>query len=232
MIIFKHRKIESEKSRGMKKMKKKTKIILLATLGICLFSFMPVVVGKANSRPISDYTATNYYVGGWLDPESNIIIYPHGFWVAFGYEVISDCIHSGSILERDLKDGRILYQVNLHVKGAWILVAYFQDRLIFVGEMNYTFTATVIVDGVFGGPIPNLMEIFFFGVGEVIRTHIVGSGTGVFVDDDAAVEQGFTPGATAKVKMNQVGISIPEDHPQYDPEYGLIMYPVEFFFFH
>jgi hypothetical protein len=245
MIIFEHRKIKSEKSRGMKKMKKKTKIILLATMGIYLFSFMPAVVGKANSRPISDFTATNDYVANWYDPESDLIVIIHGFFVTPpGTDRIANYPHTGSVLERDLKDGRILYKVNLHVKGAWIMVAYYsQERLIFVGEMDYTIIATIILyEGVFGGPVPNFLQIWFPDffdppidppIGESTFSHITGSGTGIFVDDAAAIEQGFAPGATAKVKLSQVGISKPEDHPQIDPEHDPYnMWPVEIVFFH
>jgi hypothetical protein len=37
-------------------------------------------------------------------------------------KLLSNCEHHGSVLERDLKDGRIMYTINLHVKGAYILV--------------------------------------------------------------------------------------------------------------
>jgi len=218
----------------MKKMKK-TKIILLVTLGICMLSFMPAVAAKADVRPISDFTDTNNYTGvaAWYDPVSDLIVFPHGFWVTDpGTELITDCEHHGSVLEKELKDGRIMYKINLHVKGAMMLIAYYGDRLIFVGEMDYNFQATVIVDGVVGGPVPSLFDVWFVGIGESPFVHITGSGTGVFIDDAAAIEQGFAPGATAKVKINQVGFYIPNDHPQYDPEYEPYMYPVEFIFFH
>ncbi len=209
---------------------KKTKIVLIATLGICLLSFMPAVVGKADSRPISDFTDTNDLTGvaAWLDPESNLIIFPHGFLVTPpGTENITNCEHHGSVLERDLKDGRILYKINLHVKGAMMLIAYYQDRMIFVGEMDYSFTATVIVEGEFGGPIPSLFDVWFLGVGESPFSHITGRGTGTFIDDVAAIELGFAPGATAKVTLSQVGFTKPEGHPFYPG-----MWPAELVFFH
>ena len=218
----------------MKKMKK-TKIILLATLGMCIISLMPAVVAKADARPISDFTDTNDLTGvaAWYDPVSDLIVFPHGVFVTPpGTENITNCEHSGSVLERDLKDGRILYKINLHVKGAMMLIAYYQDRMIFVGEMDYNFQATIIVDGVVGGPVPSLFDVWHFGAGESRFVHITGSGTGEFIDDDAAIEQGFAPGEPAKVKINQVGFIIPEDHPQSDPEYEPYMYPVEFIFFH
>ncbi len=203
---------------------KKTKIILLATLGICLLSFMPAVVGKADVRPISDFTDTNDYIAAWLDPETNLIIFPHGFYVAPGVEVIADCEHHGSVLERDLKDGRILYRINLHVKGAYMLVGdYGVNPFVFEGEMDYSFTAVVIVEGEFGGPVPDLFEVWFLGAGEAPYSHITGSGTGTFLVDAF----GFTAGDTAKVEVNQVGLTKPEGHPFYPA-----MWPVELVFFH
>ena len=207
---------------------KKTKIILLATLGICLLSFMPAVVGKADVRPIEAFTDTNDYVAAWLEPESNLIIFPHGFYVTPpGLETIADCIHSGSVLERELKNGDILYKVNLHVKGAMMLVGYAGDRMIFVGEMDYYFTATIIVyEGELGGDLPNLVWDIWWPdpdqdpIGECTTSHITGSGTGTFVDDVAAIELGFAPGATAKVKINQVGL------------FGCEFWPVEIIFIH
>ena len=221
----------------MKKTKVK-KIILLATLGMCIISFMPAVVGKADSRPIKDFTDTNNDVAMWADPQCELVLYPHG-----PPQVITDCIHSGSVLERDLKDGRILYKVNLHVKGALMLIFWYENeywyldpKLLFVGIMDYHFTATIIVyEGTFGGDIPNFWYIWFpdfFGIepiGEGTFSVIMGSGTGIFEDNP---EVRFTPGATAKVKLNQVGILKPIDHPQIDPEYDISMWPVEIVFFH
>ncbi|MHA2290125.1 MAG: hypothetical protein ACXABG_15175 [Promethearchaeota archaeon] len=206
---------------------KKTKIILLATLGLCIISLMPTVAAKADRRPISDFVATNDYTGvaAWADPESNLIIFPHGFWVTPpGTDLISDCEHHGSVLERDLKDGRILYRINLHVKGAYMLVGdWGVNPYVFEGEMNYNFQAVVIVEGVLGGPVPSLFDVWFLGAGEYPYSHITGSGTGTFLVDAF----GFTAGDTANVKVNQVGLSKPEGHPFY-PE----MWPVEIIFFY
>ncbi|MFW9783643.1 MAG: hypothetical protein ACFFFB_15270, partial [Candidatus Heimdallarchaeota archaeon] len=207
------------------KMKKRTKLILIAALGIYFISFMPAVLGKANSRPIEDFTATNDYVAAWLDPETNLIIFPHGFFITPpDTEVIADCEHHGSVLERDLKDGRILYRINLHVKGAWILVGdYGVNPMIFEGEMDYSLTAVVIVEGVLGGPVPSLFDVWFLGAGEAPYSHITGSGTGTFLVD----AMGFSAGETANVKVNQVGLTKPEGHPFYPG-----MWPVELVFFH
>ncbi|MFX1240861.1 MAG: hypothetical protein ACFFA7_06390 [Promethearchaeota archaeon] len=208
-------------------MNRKTRISLLATLGICMLSFMPAVLGTADSRPISDFVDTNDYTGvaAWVDPETNLIIFPHGFYVTPpGTNLISDCEHHGSVLERDLKDGRIMYRINLHVKGAYMLVGdYGVNPFVFEGEMDYSFTCIVIVEGEMGGPVPNLIDVWFYGAGEAPYSHLTGSGTGTFLVDAF----GFSAGDTANVKVNQIGLTKPEGHPFYP---GL--WPVELVFLH
>ena len=211
---------------------KKTKIILLATLGLCMLSFIPAALGAANSRPIADFTDNNDHVAGYWSPQSGLIIFPHGArWL--GLEKIDDCDISGSVLERDLKDGRILYKVNLHVKGALMWIFWDQkipvfEEPIFIGEMDYYFTTTLIVEGNLGDPVPNYFDVIFGNIlGECPGTHITGSGTGTFVDDDAAIALGFAPGDSAMVKLNQLSIAKPEGYPFY-PE----MWPAELTFFH
>ncbi|MHA1509088.1 MAG: hypothetical protein ACTSO6_10345, partial [Promethearchaeota archaeon] len=155
---------------------KKTKIILVAALGICMLSLMPVVVAKADHRPISDFTDTNDYTGvaAWLDPVSNLIIFPHGFWVTPpGTNLITDCEHHGSVLVKELKDGRIMYKINLHVKGAYMLVGdYDINPYVFEGEMDYNFQTTIIVEGELDDPVPSLFDVWFLGTGESPFQHI------------------------------------------------------------
>ena len=139
-------------------------------------------------------------------------------------EVIADCIHSGSVLERDLRDGRILYQVNLHVKGAFMYVGdYMINPYIFEGEMDYYFTATIIIyEGEPGDALPNLCWDIWWPdpelppIGECTISHITGRGIGTFLVDAF----GYTAGDTAKVKVNQVGL------------FGGEFWPVEIVFFH
>ena len=211
---------------------KRTKIILLVTLGIFILSIIPAVLGTADVRPVSDFTDTNNHVAGYWSPESNLIIFPHGArWL--GLEKIADCDISGSVLERDLKDGRILYKVNLHVKNAlmwlyWAEPSWFTNDPIFIGEMDYYFTTTMIIEGNIGDQVPNYFDLIFGNIeGELIGSHITGSGTGYFTDYSGEIGQGFIPGESAMVKLNQLSITKPEGHPFY-PE----MWPAELTFFH
>jgi len=214
-----------------------TSLTTVSTIGLLLILFSTSVLAISTKRPISDFSATNDNIAAWADPESELIIFPHG-WYIYGFpsgpQSIADCISSGSVLEKDLKDGQIMYKVNLHVKGALMVVANSTSGTILVeGEMEYLFQVTIIVyDGVFGDPVPNLLQIWFPGlflppgadpIGESPFTHLTGSGTGIFLVDAL----GFTAGDSVNVKVNQIGLTKPEGHPFY-PE----MWPVEFIFFH
>jgi hypothetical protein len=222
---------------------KKTKVILLAVLGFCIFCFLPAVLGTANTRPIKDFTDTNAIPGlpplaAWASSGDNLIMVPHGF-----FETLADCNPEGFILERDLKDGRILYKVNLHVKGAttwvfWLEENWHLESPVFIGEMDYYFSVTMIVyEGNLGDPVPNLWMIWFpdfFGIdpiGEGTISLMTASGTGTFTV--YAEELGLgSNGETVNVKMIQVGMLKSEDHPQVDPLGGLMMWPVENIFFY
>lgn len=213
-----------------------TSLATVSTIGLLLILFSTSVLAISTTRPISDFTATNDNIAAWEDPESELIIFPHG-WYIYGFpsgpQSIADCITSGSVLEKDLKDGQIMYKVILHVKGALMVVANSTSGTVLVeGEMEYHFQVAIIVyDGVLGDPVPNLLqiwwpELFLPGVdpiGEATFAHLTGSGTGEFLVDAL----GFTAGDSVNVKVNQVGLTKPEGHPFY-PE----MWPVDFIFFH
>ncbi len=202
-----------------------TSLATVSTIGLLLILFSTSVLAISKVRPISDFTDTNDNIAAWLDTESGIIVFPHG-WFIYGFpsgpESIADCIPSGSVLEQDLKDGQMMYKVNLHVKGALMVVANNSDLTVFiVGEMDYFFQANMLLyDGELGDPVPNILQIWFPGfflppgadpIGEGTFSHLTGSGTGIMQVDAL----GFNAGDSVNVKINQVGISKPEGHPFY-----------------
>ncbi|MFX0043820.1 MAG: hypothetical protein ACFE8L_12985, partial [Candidatus Hodarchaeota archaeon] len=153
----------------------------------------------------------NTDIAGWGDPESNLIAVPHGVDMGYPLEYIVECIHYGFVLEEDLGDGRIKYKIFLYVKGAivWILnnegfwwmpnpETGIYEQLVFTGEMDYFFTTTIIVYGEFGGLVPNLWFVWFFGGGETLLSTLIASGTGTLTES----------GAAANVKIKMVGISV------------------------
>jgi hypothetical protein len=98
----------------------------------------------------------------------------------------------------------------------------------------------IIYEGDMGDLVPNILQIWFPGyflppgsepIGEGTFTHLTGKGTGIFLDANMALSYGFDPDEEVEVKVNQVGILKPIDHPTYDGE-DLIHYPVEFVFLH
>lgn len=216
----------------MKRTKYIISMITLTAIGLMLILFSTSVLA-ATKRPISDFTDTNNNIAAWSDPESGLTIFPHG-WFLLGFpeapESIADCNPSGSVVEKELNDGSIMYKVNLHVKGALMLVA--SDILLVVGEMDYHLQVTIIVyDGELGGPVPNLLEIWFpelflppesDPIGEGTFSHLTGEGTGTFLDGNIALYYGFDPDEEVKVKVNQVGILRPDEE----------FWPVELVFFH
>ena len=226
----------------------------LTAIGFMLILFSTSVFAAEN-RPISDFTDTNDNIAAWADPRGTVsplddlTLFPHG-WYLFPAiigepqpQIIADCNPTGSVVVRPLKGGEILYKVNLHVKGALIYITKYDAIkddvvVVFEGEMDYHFQATVILyEGELSDPVPNLLLIWFWAelqlpqIGEGTFTHLTGEGTGTFVDAATANEFGFNLGDSAKVKINQVGILKPEEHPTYD---GLdfMHWPVEFIFFH
>jgi hypothetical protein len=105
--------------------------------------------------------------------------------------------------------------VNLHVKGAWMFVAYMGKGLILEGEMDYFFTITVVVDRELSDPVPNVWD----DACEIKMVAIIGKGTGTFMDNAAVIALGYTPGDTAKVVVFQVAI--------FDREIGDLAWPFE-----
>ncbi len=197
------------------------KLMAFASIGIILLLFSTSVQACSSRtiRPISDFTATNTNIAGWGDPESNLIAVPHGNDMGYTIESIADCTNYGFVLEEDLGDGRIKYKIFLYVKDALVDVYNNEgtwwlpdengvyQQLVFTGEMYYFFTTTIIVEGEFGGPVPNLWVVWFFGGGETLSVTLIARGTGTFTES----------GVTANVKINMVGILID----------GVMEYPME-----
>jgi hypothetical protein len=219
--------------KNIKKTKLMPELVTVASIGLLLILFSTSALALSITRPISDFTDTNDNIAAWLDGESGIIMFPHG-WYIYGFpsgpQSIADCITSGTVLEKDLKDGQIMYKVNLHVKGALMVVADSISSTVLVeGEMEYLFQATMIVyDGELGDPVPNILQIWFPAaflppgadpIGEHTFSHFTGSGTGTMLVDAL----GFTAGETVNVKINQVGLVKPDGHPFYPEMWAEIL---------
>ncbi len=200
-----------------------TKLIPFLAIGLVLLLFSTSVQAYESKaiRPISDFTATNTNIAGWGDPEANLVGVPHGNNEGWPLEAIADCTHYGFVLEEDLGDGRIKYKIFLHVKDAVVHVYNIEGtwwlsdppgsgiypQMVFTGTMDYYFSTTIIVEGVFGGPVPNLWVVWFFGGGETLFVSVIARGTGTLTQT----------GEPGKVKITQIGILVD----------GVFEFPVE-----
>jgi hypothetical protein len=225
-----------------------TSVMTTVSIGLIIIFLSTTALAATTVRPISDFTGNNDNIAAWLDPESDLTIYPHGWYIytlLYGLpqpESIDDCDPSGSVQVKELKDGNIMYTVNMHVKGAIMAISN-STHLLLEGEMDYNFQAVVIVfDGDVNAPCPNLLfiwfpEFFLPGlppIGEGTFSHLTAKGTGTFVNADAALYYGFDPDDQVKVKMNMVGIldkDFEAGHPNYYTDDGSF-WPVEIVFFH
>jgi len=176
--------INSKFRKKWKRMKKSitTQLIVLAFIGICIFSFLPAVQGRGkgvdvNVRPIDDWVVNNpfgigvpwetAYVGG--DGKGN----HYWMWIdsLFGAFTGNLYEYSGYVKEKVLRDGSIEITVNLFVKDIYIemydalydengdpiwSMQYFGDSgdLLSFGYADYYFRLKFILDAEYEGFAP------------------------------------------------------------------------------
>ena len=138
-------------------MKKSSKLIVLATLGILIFGFIPTVAasGATTKRPLEDWLDPNYAFFSWGaqnwafadfgNPDNNLVCKMGLPWPKSGldwspflndmvYEnglVVGDTIIKGKITERVLADGQALITLNLDVKNAPLTVYDFSEFILY-----------------------------------------------------------------------------------------------------
>jgi hypothetical protein len=199
------------------------KFLILVFVGICLFSFIPAIRAedyKKNTtiRPIDHFLPNNeWFLCNYIGHTDGNALYLEVHSQYATGELISNCIHSGIVIEKVLKDGWIEFQVLLFVEDAHLFIYYMDPNVnwwpvIFEGKMDYFFTLKFRIQQEPGDPIP------FFLYGEIERLSMNGQGSGIFTPE--AELYGFTSGTEAKVKVNQIGL------------HGLTHWPVEQLFFH
>ena len=229
---------------------KRNRIFLAITVGILLLGFMPTVQAKSTILPLEHWWKdcwwwyeTNPHLGGFWDPDNDLIVRPHttdfdGGWV---YEPIWDCDYSGYVKVRELngKDG---YDVMVTVirmcnDAPFILLDWDTFPVpVFYGLMNYISISEFKIDldkyPFVDGDEWDLpiwwMPIFGWNTWdprddgmEVVSTHFIAQGEGVFLE----AWNGWEIGDTANVKVNQIGLVkfVGEDgwsdHPNGHPNY-------------
>jgi hypothetical protein len=145
MVIFKSK---NKRNLKMKRTNLK-KILLLATVGIVVLSVIPVVYAKQPStsmRPIEDWFLGNPFGAspGYADPER--MIAQRSLATVYGA-----ASYNGDITETFIKDKSILLTIDLEVYGMPFalrnLTAIGTDaEWFFVGEMDYTFEAHLVLE--------------------------------------------------------------------------------------
>jgi hypothetical protein len=156
---------------------RKTQLLIVAVVGILLFSFLPTAQGwcsrKTNVtiRPIEDWLDNNpygagmYYMTGFVGSDRN----DHYYWtwvVAITEPYIGETFeYSGHVKEKVMKDGSIEITVNLWVKN---MVIEFYDaemdennnpiwdlgylgQIVLAGRINYYFQLKFTLDATYEG---------------------------------------------------------------------------------
>ena len=150
------------------------KLILLATVGILILSFIPAVAaseGMVTERPIEDWLDPNYTAYPWGEenwvmsdfgsPYTNLVCKLGFPWPKAGFGpwvndmedengmVLGDTIINGHITERELDNGQALITLHLEVKNGPLTVYDFDDFILyclgFAGEPQ-----AVLGDGIDG----------------------------------------------------------------------------------
>ncbi|MFW9773085.1 MAG: hypothetical protein ACFFFB_25380 [Candidatus Heimdallarchaeota archaeon] len=237
------------------------KLIVLTTVGILICSFIPIVIasegkGRITTRPIEDWLIPNnsdidLAVGGWLDFETWLVIWPHLVDPAAFLNPptpscmpILSCSYTGFILQRELNDNKLSITINLHVEDVPFYVCLNPLTPIFNGDMDYTYHFKFLIDlnlypeflfDEFGNVMfaPWYMYVYFpdmMGT-ELVSIHLNGEGEGSFLESWNSWEAGDI----GKMKVNNILLikdDFKQDHPNYNL-YGLNeLLPVAFIFLH
>ena len=239
----------------MNRTKLMTSIMTVATIGLILVLFSNSVQAAGTiKRPIDDwaggkifYMDTEFEVSctAWSDPESGLWMWPHAdtwfmapgldginflFW---GYKLLEDCPHHGTITERATDDEHVLISINLHASEVPFMV-FTEDFTgtyeypssyapIYKGIMSYNFECKILFNTEMlnewfaeHGRLPSSCEItspiiipamYPPELVPVIKyIHMTGSGY-------------TTVGGEGRIVFNQVGL--------FDPETGGLWFPTE-----
>ena len=239
----------------MKRHKINRKLTLLAMTGILVLSFIPFVAagngnGTVTKRPIEDwlnaqwdavlpYNVENWGMCDFLSPDSDLIAktgFPFPFILSDEDGLVNrETTFGGHITERALKDGRVLITVHLTVLNAPLTVFIFSEYVDYLwgviprpsailgsyadGYIDYKMVFKFYIDAP-GDDLPFCWD----ALDNYYSMNLVGTGYGILTDH--AADLGFTPGATGMLKLHQIALAKPEDHPNYDPIYG-DFWPVE-----
>ena len=143
---------------------RKTQLLIVAIVGIFLFSFIPTSQGYQKSgttkRSLDDWLYSkgkymygdplNPHIGAWASDTLSdpLIMFPHKD-VDWNTVPVWECDYTGFVHDQEMSDGRRMITVHMCVKGVPVVVETLDPEnptTIFVGEMDYIYVQKFIID--------------------------------------------------------------------------------------
>jgi len=224
----------------MKRQNIDKKLIVVAIVGILMFSFIPLVAagegtGKVTKRPIEDWLApvVLHPLGAMPDYDNGILIWtflddptiPH--WAsALDYDP------EGFVFERELKNNIMLITVNMRVKDAPFYITSLVTPIpiatpIFCGVMDFTYELKFTIDLNTLGPddydengniIYHTWDYYVWNLGALESVFLCGHGSGEFLNS----YDGWEEGDTAKMHTINNIVVVGEEYTGPNPYYNFL----------
>ncbi|MCK4286183.1 MAG: hypothetical protein KAX18_08265 [Candidatus Lokiarchaeota archaeon] len=223
----------------MKRQNRNKKLILLAIVGILMFSFIPFVVadsrnGGVTKRPIEDWLTPviRHPLGAMPDYDNGILIWtflddptiPH--WAsALDYDP------KGCVIERELKNNILLVTVKMRAKDVPFYITSFMVPIpsaipIFKGVMDFTYELKFTIDLDTLGPddyneegniIYHTWDYYVWELFTLESVFLCGHGSGEFLNSYDSWDEGDT----AKMHIISFMVVAGEDYTGPNPYYNL-----------
>lgn len=223
----------------MKRQKNYRKLILVAIVGILMFSCIPFVTACNRNRgvtirPIEDWLApvTFLPLGAMPDYDNGILIWtflddptiPH-FASALDYDP------KGRVIERELKNNILLVTVKMRAKDVPFYITSFMVPIpnaipIFSGAMDFTYELKFTIDLDTLGPddyneegniIYHTWDYYVWQLFTLESVFLCGHGSGEFVNP----HDSWDKGDTAKMHVISYMVVVGEDYTGPNPYYNL-----------
>jgi len=230
------------------------RLIIPIVVVLIVFSSIPAASafsGKNEKiRPIEDWLMANNLdndppMGGMPDWDKGLIIWPHlvdNSYIPAGlYKPPLTCSFDGFVLEKRLKDNKVLVSINLHVKDApFLIVTSFIGDLpssipVFSGKMDYFYQLQFTIDLETLGPNDydengNIIYQPWWWYVWVLFTlesvSLVARGSGEFLTTYQGWEEGDTAKMNTLVIFKVVGSDYTGHNPYYNWNNGLYEIPL------
>jgi hypothetical protein len=223
------------------------RLILVVVVILIFSSIIPAAAassGRTKKRPIEDWLLANNQpddmpLGGMPDWDKGLIIWSHLIdhtYAPLGYyKPPLTCSYDGFVLEKTLKDNKVLVTVNLHVTDAPFLVTYFAASIpsavpVFRGTMQYFYRLQFTIDldtlkpedyDVNGNIIYRPWWWYVWVLFTLKSVTLLARGTGEFLTSYEGWNEGDTAQMNTFVSMVVVGPDYTGPNPTYNNNAGL-----------